>query len=101
MQQEIRRFARERGLKIALDGLPKPPDQSHMSTQQDADVTAKSMAKRSARNIRWLFAIMAAVVIGTIVFTYYVGNRVLVIRNRAVAHRKVIAAVGSVSLGLD
>ena len=94
MQQEIRRFARERGLKIALDGLPKPPDQSHMSTQQDADVTAKSMAKRSARNIRWLFAIMAAVVIGTTVFTYYFGSRVLAIRNRAVAHRRVIAQSG-------
>jgi PAS domain S-box-containing protein len=65
-----------------------------MSTQKDADVTAQSTAKRGVRNVRWLFAIMAAVVIGTTVFTYYFGGRVLAIRDRAVAHRRVIAQSG-------
>ena len=61
-----------------------------MSIQQDDDV-ARSKAKKSARNIRFLFAAMAAAVVGTMVFTYYFGNRVLAISNLAVVHRSVIA----------
>ena len=61
-----------------------------MSTQRDDDVTPRSTAKKTARNIRYLFAITAAAVIGTTVFTYYFGNRVLAVRNLAVGHRSVI-----------
>ena len=61
-----------------------------MSTKRDDDVTPGSTAKKSARSIRYLFAVMAAAVIGTTVFTYYFGNRVLTFRNLAAAHRSVI-----------
>src|SRR5947208_1974262 len=65
-----------------------------MSIQPDDDVTPRSIAKKTARNIQYLFAITATAVIGTTVFTYYFGNRVLMVRNRAVAHRSVVAESG-------
>ena len=73
-----------------------------MPSQQDDEVTAGSMAKRTARNIRILFVIMAAVVIGTTVFTYHFGSRVIAMRNLAVVHRSVIAeSAGLLSALID
>ncbi len=71
-----------------------------MSTQQDDIATASSMAKRTARNIRLLFAIMAVAVVGTTLFTYYFGSRLLAVRNRAAAHRGVIAESARLLLAL-
>jgi PAS domain S-box-containing protein len=94
LQQETR-LSEATGPKVALAEAPNSPvERSLMSTQQDDVVMARSMANRTERNIRWLFVSVAAAVIGTTVFTYYFGNRELVIRNLAVAHRSVIAESG-------
>ena len=71
-----------------------------MPTQQNDDTTSRSLAKRTARHVRYFFVLMAAAVIGTTIFTYYFGNRVLVIRNRAAAHRSVIAESARLLLAL-
>ena len=61
-----------------------------MRTHQSDEATARAAAKGTVRNIRYLFAVMAAAVIATTAFTYYFGNRVIAVRNLAVTHRSVI-----------
>jgi PAS domain S-box-containing protein len=46
---------------------------------------------KGLRGVRWLFAVMAILVISTTLITYFFGNRVLHLRALAVSHRNVIA----------
>ena len=71
-----------------------------MSTQRNDDAANRLMARKTTRSVRFLFALMAVAVVGTTIFTYHFGTRVLEIRNRAGAHRSVIAESARLLLAL-
>ena len=48
-----------------------------MGVSQQHDLVATATSSRAKRKVRYLFAAMAVVVIGTTLVTYFSGNRVL------------------------
>ncbi len=62
-----------------------------MGLSQHPDLVVTATSRRATRTVRYLFAAMAVLVIGTTLITYFSGSRVLKLRNLAAVHRSVIA----------